>query len=141
MMKTAICLALRTMKSSSFRFLKGCGMKRLITAVVLMFAVAVGPAAHAVYASDTRGPAQRVVSGRVLDDSDKPVANAVVYLKDTRTLTVKSYLAAADGTYRFGQLSATTDYEVWAESGGRKSKTKSISSYDTKNEFHIDLKF
>jgi hypothetical protein len=69
------------------------------------------------------------------------VANAVVYLKDTRTLAVKSYLAAADGTYRFGQLSGTTDYEVWAESGGKKSKTKSISSFDTKNEFHIDLKF
>jgi hypothetical protein len=115
-------------------------MKRLITAVVLMFAIATvaGPAA---FAADTRGPVQRVVGGRVVDDGDKPVANAVVYLKDTRTLSVKSYLAAADGTYRFGQLSATTDYEVWAEAGGKKSKTKSISSYDTKNDFHIDLKF
>jgi hypothetical protein len=112
-------------------------MKRLIAAVMLMFAVGsvVAPAV-----ADTRGPVQRVVSGRVLGDNNAPVANAVVYLKDTRTLAVKSYLAAADGTYRFGQLSGTTDYEVWAESGGKKSKTKTISSFDTKNEFHIDLK-
>jgi len=109
-------------------------MKRLIVAVMLVFAVTFA------VADTPRGPVQRVVSGRVLGDNDAPVANAVVYLKDTRTLTVKSYLAAADGTYRFGQLSSTTDYEVWAEAGGKKSKTKSISSFDTKNEFHIDLK-
>ncbi len=112
-------------------------MKRLVVAVMLMFAVGVSVAAHA---ADARGPVQRVVSGRVVGDGDRPVGSAVVYLKDTRTLAVKSYLAAADGTYRFGQLSGTTDYEVWAESAGKKSKVKSISSYDTKSEFHIDLK-
>jgi hypothetical protein len=112
-------------------------MKRLVAAVMLMFTVGltVAPAV-----ADTRGPVQRVVSGHVLDEHDTPVGNAVVYLKDTRTLAVKSYLAAADGTYRFGQLSGTTDYELWAEAGGKKSKVKSISSFDTKNEFHIDLK-
>ena len=114
-------------------------MKRLIVAAMLMFAVAAVPVGTTAMA-DTRGPAQRVVTGRIVDEHDQPVANAVVYLKDTRSLTVKSYLAAPDGTYRFGQLSATTDYELWAEAGGRKSKTKSISSYDTKNDFHIDLK-
>jgi Carboxypeptidase regulatory-like domain len=113
-------------------------MKRLIVAVVLMFAV--GSAVMPAVADTPRGPVQRVVTGRVLDDHDVPVRNAVVYLKDTRTLAVKSYLAAADGTYRFGQLSGTTDYELWAESDGKKSKTRSISSFDTKNEFHIDLK-
>jgi hypothetical protein len=108
-------------------------MKRLIVAVMLVFAVAVAVA-------DTRGPVQRVVSGHVLNDGDKPVKDAVVYLKDTRTLAVKSYLSGADGAYRFGQLSGTTDYELWAEAGGKKSKTKSISSFDTKSQFTIDLK-
>jgi hypothetical protein len=113
-------------------------MKRLIVAVMLMFAV--GSVVTPAVADTPRGPVQRVVSGHVLDEHDTPVGNAVVYLKDTRTLAVKSYLAAADGTYRFGQLSGTTDYELWAEAGGKKSKVKSISSFDTKNEFHIDLK-
>ena len=131
MMKTAICLALRTTKSK-----KGCGMKRLIAMLVLGFTV-VSVAVPRAASAQTK---QRVVTGRIVDEHDQPVANAVVYLKDTRTLTVKSYLAAPDGTYRFGQLSATTDYELWAEAGGKKSKTRSISSYDTKNDFHIDLK-
>ncbi|HXB62938.1 MAG TPA: carboxypeptidase-like regulatory domain-containing protein [Acidobacteriaceae bacterium] len=115
-------------------------MKRLILSAMLVCAVAVGPVGTDAFA-DTRGPVQRVVSGRVVDAHDQPVGNAVVYLKDLRSLTVKSYLAAPDGTYRFGQLSSTTDYEIWAEVGGKKSKTKGISSYDTKSEFHIDLKF
>ena len=115
-------------------------MKRLLVGFVLVFAVAASVAPPAIFA-DTRGPVQRVVSGRVLDDGDKPVPNAVVYLKDTKTLSVKSYIAGADGTYRFGQLSGTTDYEIWAESGGKKSKTRGISSFDSKTQFTIDLKF
>jgi len=108
-------------------------MKRLVLVVMLVFAVSLAVA-------DTRGPVQRVVSGHVLDDKEQPVNNAVVYLKDTRTLAVKSYLSGADGAYRFGQLSGTTDYEIWAELGGKKSKTRGISSYDTKTQFTIDLK-
>jgi hypothetical protein len=114
-------------------------MKRLVAVLMLMFAVTLSVGPRASFA-DTRGPVQRVVSGHVLDDGDKPVKDAVVYLKDTRTLAVKSYLSGADGAYRFGQLSTTTDYEIWAESGPKKSKTRTISSFDTKSQFTIDLK-
>jgi len=115
-------------------------MKRLLVVVLLVFAVSASVAPPAVFADTPRGPVQRVVSGRVLDDGDKPVPNAVVYLKDTKTLSVKSYIAGADGTYRFGQLSGTTDYEIWAEAAGKKSKTRGISSFDSKTQFTIDLK-
>jgi len=108
-------------------------MKRLLVVFMLVFAVSLAVA-------DTRGPVQRVVTGRVVDDGDKPVKDAVVYLKDSKTLSVKSYIAGADGTYRFGQLSSTADYEIWAEAGGKKSKTRGISSFDTKTQFVIDLK-
>jgi len=91
-------------------------------------------------AADQRGPVQRVVSGRVLD-GDTPVKGAVVYLQDKRTMTVKSYYSMEDGTYRFGQLSANTDYELWAVLGAKKTKVKNISSFDTKSQFTIDLKF
>lgn len=84
--------------------------------------------------------AQRVVQGRVVDKADAPIKGAVVYLKDDHTLAVKSAISGDDGSYRFGQLAQNTDYELWATSNGKKSGTKTISSFDNKNQFNIDLK-
>lgn len=85
-------------------------------------------------------PAQRVVQGKVVDKGEAGLKGATVYLKDGHTLAVKSYIASDDGSYRFGQLAQNTDYQVWAEHEGKKSSVKSISSFDTRNEFNITLK-
>jgi hypothetical protein len=82
----------------------------------------------------------RVVQGKVVDGAGVGIKSATVYLKDGHTLAVRSYIAGDDGTYRFGQLSQSADYQVWAEANGKKSSTKNISSFDTKNEFNITLK-
>jgi Carboxypeptidase regulatory-like domain len=87
-----------------------------------------------------RGPTQRVVQGKVTDKADEIVKGGVVYLKDDRSLAVKSYITDDQGTYRFGQLSQNTDYELWAESNGKKSSVRTISSFDSKNQFYINLK-
>lgn len=87
-----------------------------------------------------RGPVQRVVQGKVSDKDDAPLRGAVVYLKDDHTLSVKSFISDDNGGYRFGQLSQATDYEVWAETAGKKSAVKSISSFDSKNDIVINLK-
>ncbi len=83
---------------------------------------------------------QRVVQGKVVDSDGAGIKGATVYLKDNHTLAVKSYVANDDGEYRFGQLAQSADYQMWAEANGKKSGVKSISSFDTRNEFNITLK-
>ncbi len=83
---------------------------------------------------------QRVVQGKVVDKAGNGIKGATVYLKDSRTLAVKSYVASDDGSYRFGQLAQTSDYQLWAEVDGKKSAMKNISSFDTRKEFDITLK-
>ena len=91
-------------------------------------------------AGQTRGPVQRIVHGKVEDKNGAGIKGAVVYLKDDRSSAVKSAIADDDGSYRFVQLSPNTDYELWAQSDSKRSATKSISSFDSKNDITIMLK-
>jgi hypothetical protein len=81
----------------------------------------------------------RILTGTVLDKGDKPVPEAIVYLKNTKTLAMKTYIAQKDGTYRFPELSNNTDFEVYAEKNGTKSKTKTLSQFDDRPNAHINL--
>ena len=82
----------------------------------------------------------RIAQGTVLSSDDQSQANAVVYLQNQKTQEVRTYITEADGHYRFGQLSSDADYQLWAEYKGRKSKTRTISSFDSKKEFNFNLK-
>jgi len=84
-------------------------------------------------------PTSKTLTGVVTDKGDKPIPGAVVYLKNTKTLAVKSFFAEKDGTYRFPQLSLNTDYEVYAEKDGKKSATKSVSQFDDRFNPTINL--
>ena len=82
----------------------------------------------------------RTLTGAVIDKSDKPVPNAVVYLKNTKSLAVKTFIAGNDGTYRFPELSLNVDYEVYAERNGKRSGTKVLSQFDDREKPNINLK-
>jgi len=110
-----------------------------VFALGLLLALPCVPGAASAQA-EQRGTAQRVVSGKVVDKGDAPLKGSVVYLKDDKTLAVKSFIADDGGTFRFGQLSQNEDYELWAEFNGKKSNTRTISSFDNKNEFVMNLK-
>ena len=82
----------------------------------------------------------RLLTGRVLDHDDSPVASSVVYLTNTRTRAVKTYIVGKDGEYRFPALSQNIDYEVYAQFNGRKSDTKTVSQFDSRPNVNINLK-
>jgi hypothetical protein len=82
----------------------------------------------------------RLLLGKVLDPQDNPLPDAIVYLTNTRTRAVKTYIVGSDGTYRFPALSTAIDYEVYAQYKGRKSDTKSVSQFDDRSQVYVDLK-
>lgn len=89
---------------------------------------------------DKREPPTKSVSGQVMDGSGAPLPDAVVYLKNTRTLAVKSFIAGSGGEYSFHGLSPNVDYEVFAQFRDRRSDTKTVSSFDTRSKVVVNLK-
>jgi hypothetical protein len=82
---------------------------------------------------------QRIVEGVVSTAGDAPVEGAIVQLKDTRTLTIRSFRTQADGKYRFAALRTDTDYELKAILGENSSDTKRVSSFDNRKAVTINL--
>jgi hypothetical protein len=82
----------------------------------------------------------RLLFGKVLDPQDNPVPDAVVYVTNTRTRAVKTYIVGKDGSYRFPALSSAIDYEVYAQFNGKKSDTKSVSQFDDRSQVYLVLK-
>jgi Carboxypeptidase regulatory-like domain len=82
----------------------------------------------------------RMLTGKVLDRRDNPVIDAVVYLSNTRTRAMKTYIVGPDGTYRFPELSLNVDYEIYAQYKGQKSDTKAVSQFDDHKLINIVLR-
>lgn len=82
----------------------------------------------------------RSVHGIVADKADAPMPGAVVFLKNTRTNVVRSYIADDTGNYRFSGLDPNTDFELHAEKDGAKSSTRTISSFESRKELVVNLK-
>ncbi len=113
---------------------------RILTLAVLLgvgawITLGVGKVVHAAPESTPRS-----VQGRVVSSTDVPIRSAIVYLSDTRTMAVESYITQEDGAYRFEQISASDDYKLWAKVDGKKSGTKTLSSFDDRKVFHVILK-
>jgi hypothetical protein len=89
-------------------------------------------------ADDATAP--RNLTGTIFDKEDRIIPSAIVYLKNTRSLAVVTFISEQDGSYRFNNLSPNVDYEVRAESAGHKSQVKTLSSFDTRKQAHINLK-
>jgi hypothetical protein len=132
--------SLRIVKDMTCFTSKARRVRALVLAYCVGFAGIAAVHAHVMLAQQQQPP--RVVQGKVVDKSEAGLKGATVYLKDGHTLAVKSYVTGDDGVFRFGQLTPTADYQVWAEfpAGGKKSSVKNISSFDSRTEFNITLK-
>jgi hypothetical protein len=82
----------------------------------------------------------RTVRGAVLDKTENPIPSAIVYLKNVRTLAVKTYISDKSGEYRFSGLDPNADYQVHAETDNMTSNTRTVSSFDTRKDIVISLK-
>lgn len=110
-------------------------MKQIVLVILLLGLIAPG-AARAQYGS----AGLRGVSGTVIDKNESPIASAVVYLKNARTLTVRTYISNDRGEYHFSGLDPNADYEIHAEHGDLTSANHTVSSLDSRKEMVVTLK-
>jgi hypothetical protein len=87
-----------------------------------------------------RGETTRSVQGTVTGVDDSLVNGAVVQLKNTKTLQIRSFITKDDGTYHFYDLSPDIDYELKADYQGASSNTKTLSSFDSRTQTVLNLK-
>jgi Carboxypeptidase regulatory-like domain len=83
---------------------------------------------------------QRNVTGSVVDDTSTPVAGATVFLRNLKTKSIRSYTSSANGRFRFAQVNMAEDFDIWAEKEGKKTATKTVSSWDARKDFETELK-
>jgi len=81
----------------------------------------------------------RIIQGVVKDQSDNPLAGAIVQLKDTKTSKVIDFATKGDGRFAFRDLSMGIDYELLAKRGDLASPPKKVSIYDTRKEVIINF--
>jgi len=122
-------------------------MKKTIIAAFLLlvlsasvFSTSVLAAPAQLFGRDSKQDKTRLLTGKVLDGGDNPLPNAVVYLTNTHTRSVKTYIVGPDGAYRFPALQPSIDYEVYAQYNNRKSGTKTVSQFDDRSQVYISLK-
>ena len=114
------------------------------TWLVVIFAFAVSGSLYSAGAFADKNEKEsgnvRSVEGVVTDAQEKPVPGAVVYIKNSKTLQIRSFIAKDEGSYYFHSLSPDVDYELHAESNGVSSPNKTLSSFDSRKKAVINLK-
>lgn len=91
-------------------------------------------------AAEAQNLGYRVVSGSVVDANSAPVVGATVFLKDIKLKAIRSYTTTENGRFRFAGVNMNEEHELWAEMNGKKTAVKTISSWDARKEFEVELK-
>lgn len=114
-------------------------MSRVAAVFAVMFLALAWPVAA--QKKDARENANtRSVQGVVTDSGDNVLEGAVVQLKDTKSLQIRSFITRGGGEFHFHGLSKDIDYELKAEHQGKSSDDKRLSSFDSRRQAVINLK-
>jgi hypothetical protein len=108
--------------------------RQLLRPAVLVLALALCGASAAAQGGT------RVIKGQVLDENGKPVAGAVVRLKDKTTKKEVSVTTNQNGRYRFNGVKLRSDYRIHAQKAERRSRSRGISQMDTRTEIFMHLR-
>ena len=110
------------------------GLLRLLAAVCVLLM------AGAAWADKKEETNIRSVEGVVNSAQGAPVNGAVVQLKNTKTLQIRSFITRDNGAYYFHGLNTDVDYELRADFDGASSHTKTLSSFDSRKKPVVNLK-
>jgi 5-formaminoimidazole-4-carboxamide-1-beta-D-ribofuranosyl 5'-monophosphate synthetase len=113
-------------------------MRKHRAAIFLLFLTCL--AASPFLRAKDKGDIGRLLTGKVLNRADQPASDAVVYLTDTHTKSIKTYIIGPDGLFHFPGLSLNVDYELYALYKGHKSDTKTVSQFDNRQQVNINLR-
>lgn len=116
------------------RMLAGVAMAALAFGVLPWAGHGIAPLAQA------QNLGQRAVSGVVKDSDSANVPGAIVYLRNPKNKSIRTYTSTKDGRFHFVQVNMSDDYDLWAEKDGKKSAIKTVSSWDTRKEVECELK-
>jgi hypothetical protein len=74
-----------------------------------------------------------------MDQHARPLDHAVVQIQNDYTLSIRSYITAADGKYHFAGLSPNLDYELTADYDGLRSRARTLSDFDSRADSKVNL--
>ena len=112
-------------------------MRRLMTVAVCALVVWAWPARAEKKKED---PNIRTVQGVVTDANGEAVNGAVVQLKNTKSLQIRSFITQDRGAYYFHGLSTDVDYELRADYQGASCGPKTLSTFDSRKLAVMNLK-
>lgn len=113
----------------------------LRSAILLTVTVLLPLACRAQTKDQKRAEAQlRTLHGVVINKTEDPVPSSIVYLKNVKSQSIKTYIADTSGNYRFSGLDPNVDYEIHAEAQDLTSPTRTISSFDSRRDIEVILK-
>lgn len=114
-------------------------MRRVLVSLFLLITLVALPLVQ-VEAKEKNAPPSRELQGLVKNKADAPLADAIVYLKNAKTMAVKTYITGKDGSFRFPALGLNVDYTLYAERNGKRSETKTLSQFDSRSKAIITLR-
>jgi Carboxypeptidase regulatory-like domain len=120
------------------------GRRTTLIAAALFLGLAAGliplGAHYAPATAQAQNLGQRTVSGDVINSDSALVSGATVFLKNQKTKAIRSYTTENNGRFYFAQVSMTDDFDLWAEKDRKKSPTRTVSSWDSRKNYIVELK-